>query len=89
MESNIIWIIFCLGALMSISSSIGKLSNEIKRTNSILEKIAKQVGVPEPKVDDEIKDLVSRGKKIPAIKKYREISGVGLKEAKDYVDKLM
>jgi ribosomal protein L7/L12 len=31
---------------------------------------------------------VNAGKKILAIKLYREATGVGLKEAKDYVDSL-
>ncbi len=65
------------------------MRNDIKRTNSILEKIAKQIGVPEPPVDDEIKTLIAEGNKIKAIKRYREITGVGLKEAKDYIDKLI
>jgi ribosomal protein L7/L12 len=37
-------------------------------------------------INDEIESLVSQGKKIEAIKKYRMFTGVGLKEAKDYID---
>ena len=44
------------------------------------------------KIDDEMKDeiikLVEANKKVKAIKKVRDITGMGLKEAKDYVDKL-
>lgn len=84
-------ILISMGALLllSISNAMTQLRNDIKQTNSVLEKIAKQLGVPEPPVDDEIKTLVAEGKKIRAIKRYREITGVGLKEAKDYVDKLI
>lgn len=89
MEDKIFWAIIAVGLLLSISSSMSQLSKDIKRTNSILEKIAKQVGVPEPDVDDEIKAYIKEGKKIKAIKRYREISGADLKEAKDYIDKLM
>jgi hypothetical protein len=32
--------------------------------------------------------LVARDNKIEAIKRYRQLTGVGLKEAKDYVDRL-
>ncbi|HEU5097444.1 MAG TPA: ribosomal protein L7/L12 [Roseiflexaceae bacterium] len=32
--------------------------------------------------------LAAQGNKIEAIKRYRELTGVGLKEAKDYVDRL-
>jgi ribosomal protein L7/L12 len=36
----------------------------------------------------EVYALASQGQKIEAIKLYRELTGVGLKEAKDYVDRL-
>jgi ribosomal protein L7/L12 len=38
--------------------------------------------------DDEIRDLLAQGNKIQAIKRVREITGMGLKEAKDYVEAL-
>lgn len=38
------------------------------------------------KVNDEILDLLRQGNKIPAIKRYRELTGVGLKDAKDAVE---
>ena len=37
---------------------------------------------------DEVRSLVRAGRKIEAIKRYREEMGVGLKEAKDAVDRL-
>jgi len=36
----------------------------------------------------EVHLLAQQGQKIAAIKRYRELTGVGLKEAKDYVDRL-
>jgi len=39
-------------------------------------------------LDDELHELVRRGRKISAIKRYREVKGVGLKEAKDVVDRM-
>jgi ribosomal protein L7/L12 len=36
----------------------------------------------------EVYELARHGNKIAAIKRYRELTGVGLKEAKDYVDRL-
>jgi len=39
-------------------------------------------------VDPQIIELVQAGKKIEAIKLYRESTGVGLKEAKDFVESL-
>jgi ribosomal protein L7/L12 len=38
---------------------------------------------------DEIRRMALAGNKIEAIKRYREIHGVGLKEAKDAVEKLL
>jgi len=37
-------------------------------------------------VPDDVARLVREGRKIDAIKRYREITGLGLKEAKDAVD---
>ena len=36
--------------------------------------------------DSEIRELLLAGKKIEAIKQYREASGLGLKESKDAVE---
>jgi ribosomal protein L7/L12 len=36
----------------------------------------------------EVHALAQQGHKIEAIKRYRQLTGVGLKEAKDYVDRL-
>jgi hypothetical protein len=40
----------------------------------------------DPRLPHEFYDMLARGKKIQAIKIYREVCGVGLKEAKDFVD---
>ncbi|MBU3146294.1 ribosomal protein L7/L12 [Clostridium sp. CF012] len=88
MDDNIIWIIIGVLLLSSILTGINQLRNDIKRTNKVLEKIAKQIGVPETAVDDEIKSLVIDGKKIKAIKMYRQTTGLGLKEAKEQIDLL-
>jgi hypothetical protein len=37
---------------------------------------------------DEVQSLIMQGKKIQAIKVYRELTGVGLKEAKDAVEQM-
>jgi len=44
--------------------------------------------VPENATDEDVRDLVRAGKKIEAIKCYRAIHGVGLKEAKDAVERM-
>ncbi|MBU3178133.1 ribosomal protein L7/L12 [Clostridium estertheticum] len=71
-----------------LTSKIDSLQKRITRMNSNLIKIAKQVGVPEDPLDDELKSIIEKDGKIKAIKKCREVTGFGLKEAKDYVDNL-
>jgi ribosomal protein L7/L12 len=61
------------------------------RMKLTLDKIAKQVGIPDivtKDVKDELITLISEGNKIKAIKRYRMVTGLGLKEAKEYVDQL-
>lgn len=78
-----------IGALLLINIviSISQIRSDITRINITLNKIAKQVGVPDT-ITDELKSLLLEGKKIEAIKKYRIATGLGLKEAKEYVDSL-
>jgi ribosomal protein L7/L12 len=61
------------------------------RMKLTLDKIAKHVGIPDivtKDVKDELITLISEGNKIKAIKRYRMVTGLGLKEAKEYVDQL-
>jgi ribosomal protein L7/L12 len=37
---------------------------------------------------DEVRTLVEAGNKIEAIKRYRELTNLGLKEAKDEIDRM-
>jgi ribosomal protein L7/L12 len=68
---------------------MNQLKNEIRRSNILLDKMAKRLGVPEPSEDNKIKALIAEGKKNEAIKRYRDITGAGLKEANDYIEKLI
>ncbi|WP_162341511.1 ribosomal protein L7/L12 [Paenibacillus paridis] len=43
---------------------------------------------PQANIDDRLRMLIASSKRIQAIKEFREVSGSGLKEAKDYVDHL-
>ncbi|SDH51885.1 ribosomal protein L7/L12 [Desulfosporosinus hippei] len=72
---------------MIIAGAIRALQSDITRINVNLNIIAKQIGVPDT-VTNELKILISEGKKIEAIKKYRMVTGLGLIEAKEYVDSL-
>ena len=83
--------------IISTVNTINQLKIDIKRMNGTLNKIAAQVGVPgetgvpntiTDELMNELKNLILEGKNIKAIKAYRMATGIGLKEAKDYVDAL-
>jgi len=86
MDNTVIWIMV-VGLVLVIVGSITKMRSDIARINVTLNMIAKQVGVPDT-VTNELKILISEGKKIEAIKNYRMVTGLGLLEAKQYVDSL-
>ena len=49
--------------------------------------IAPQESEPlDPMSDPEIQDLLAKGNEVQAIKRYRELTGLGLKEAKDAIE---
>ena len=91
MNENIIWLI--VGILLAskvIDSSL--LRSEISRLNLTLDKIAKHIGVFDAvteEINEELKSLILEGKRIKAIKKYRMVTGLGLKESKEYIDSLI
>lgn len=89
MSEKFIWLILDTSILLIIFVVILRLSNDIRCTNNILKTIAKKIGIPEPSEDNELKTFIAEGKKFEAIKRYREITGTGLKEANDYINKLM
>jgi len=61
----------------------------LQRVERKLDAIISHLGVVmNPGVDAQLLELVRAGQKIQAIKLYRESSGVGLKEAKDFVESL-
>lgn len=95
MESiNYLLIGFCmflLSTLLSLSSEINKANKEINRTNKKLDKIMESLNINEydyDAINNELKAIINDKGKIKAIKRYREITDVGLKEAKEYVDNL-
>jgi ribosomal protein L7/L12 len=71
--------------------------SELRQRVALLERqvafLMAQLGVeyyeePDTGVSPEILDLVRQGRKIQAIKLYRLETGVGLREAKEFVDSL-
>jgi large subunit ribosomal protein L7/L12 len=78
------------------------INERLRRLEEHAERVGQQLGVPfgDPSasgsasasasagsgVTAEVVALAQGGKKIEAIKRYRELTGVGLREAKDVVD---
>lgn len=82
--------IICI-ALIVIAFSLSNISSEITKTNKILNKLI----LPEehkPKsneeIEEELREFMVNNNKIKAIKRYREITGEGLKESKEFIDEL-
>lgn len=78
--------------IFSLSNSINGLKQDLYHMNKLLNKVAIQVGVSDITVegdsDAELIELILNNKKIEAIKRYRILTGLGLKESKDYIDQL-
>lgn len=68
---------------------LGRVDRRLARVERKLDAIAEQLGVSvvEPELA-EVTALLRQGKKIEAIKAYRESTGADLKEARDAVERL-
>ncbi len=90
MDKNLLGILILdLFLTVIILILVCRLKKIIGSIRYILTRLARKIGIPEPAEDEEILKYVNEGNKIGAVKRYREITGSELKEASDYVDKLM
>ena len=68
------------------------VTRRIRRLEAQVALLSEKLGVPFEEIGagsgipQEVVDLAQSGNKIQAIKRYRELTGVGLAEAKDVVD---
>jgi len=74
-----------ISLLSIILNRLREITKELKRLEQRWTR-SQQTGLSQS--DQEIIELLNRGKKILAIKKAREYYGLSLKEAKDYVERL-
>ena len=86
----IFWLVLVFGLLMMTQylspSTSGSKNSRLERK---IDLILKHLGIdPDQGADETIRELLKAGQKIQAIKLYREQTGIGLKEAKDYVEGL-
>ena len=79
------------------SQEIQALRTQVHALRAVAEKLAARAGVSQSELDhmlstanpgitDEVDDHLRAGRKVSAIKAYRESTGAGLKEAKDAVE---
>jgi len=90
MDIKVIWI-FIIGVLLIFISYLNRLQEKVTNMNEKLKKIYKHMKIEdkfEEAINEEIKGLILNGEKFKAIKVYRQHTGLGLKEAKEYVDSL-
>ena len=84
-----IWIIALLLMIIGILvASPGSSEFKINHMDKKLNRIMEHLGIEEINIDKELKELIVDDGRIPAIKRLREETGMGLKEAKEYVDNL-
>ena len=86
------WLLVAVMLLLLLSLWSGVRRDILWRLRHIERKIdliLSHLGIdPDQGVNQQVLELVKAGQKIQAIKVYREQTGVGLKEAKDYVESL-
>lgn len=86
------WLLLVVLVFLGLSLFARGGANLAPRLRSLERKVDLILGSlgidPNQGVDKQVAELARSGQKIEAIKLYREISGVGLKEAKDYVEEL-
>ena len=79
-------------AIVLLGTRLNKIERKISmlsRVDAKLDLLLKQSGLeydPYKNLPPSVVDAVQRGKKIEAIKRYRESTGVGLKEAKEFIE---
>ncbi len=83
------WLVLIFGLFLMAHFLSPKAGGNKRGLERKVDLILKHLGIdPNQGVDEQIMKLLDAGEKIKAIKLYREQTGVGLKEAKDYVESL-
>jgi hypothetical protein len=74
-----------------IRSGMDKRANMLWRIEAKVDLLLKHSNIefdPYGNLPREVTDAVGRGEKIRAIKSWREVTGAGLKEAKDFIEEV-
>ncbi|MEU8482627.1 ribosomal protein L7/L12 [Streptomyces sp. NPDC048641] len=93
MEFVLLSAVLVLVAQLSLSSPSGKIVSVERRLARLEQKVdllLSHLGVEGPQIPgmERVHELIRQGKKIEAIKVYRQLTGEGLKESKDAVERM-
>lgn len=86
MIGALVAIIFVL--ITTVSSKLNSLEIRIRSLKFTLDQVANQVDVPEHPINEKLRRLLNEGKGVQAVKEARQVLGLSLLEAKQYVDDL-
>jgi hypothetical protein len=82
-------VIILLVLMLVAGYQMEQLKRELRRLSAQLDSIREKLGIIEPlKIPPEIPGLLQAGRKIEAIKVYRQATGAGLAEAKAAVERI-
>ena len=90
------WILIILGNILvfgyifysASEKRIKALENRIRHAENQLKQITQGMKLEEPEINEELRELLQKGKMIEAVKRTRQEFGWSLLEAKQYVDEL-
>jgi Ribosomal protein L7/L12 C-terminal domain len=89
LETWLLLVILVFLGLSLFARGGGNVGPRLLSLDRKLNLILENLGIdPNQGIDKQVAELMRGGQKIEAIKLYREQTGVGLKEAKDYVEGL-
>lgn len=80
-----------IAILFTRLAAIDRRLNRLSRLDAKVDALLRASGVAFDEFEDvpkDVREALERGETILAIKRFREATGVGLKEAKDFVDEI-
>lgn len=81
---DIVILIVCVSLLLMVIH----LNSRLKEMQSMLKRLTTQTITPDHPINDELKQLLKEGSDVKAVKRAREVLGLSLLEAKQYIDQL-
>jgi ribosomal protein L7/L12 len=76
--------------LGSVERKLGRIERRLRRMELRVDAVIESLGITAPTADADLQQvdlLLAQGKKVKAIKVYRDITGAGLAEAKEAVER--